>query len=207
VTHTRGGDRSDDAGGREDAGDAEGSELVESLKALVDRFDSAVEAVVAPSRRHPVLDRVMYALSEAGNHSIVWHSINLVQAGTTRDPVTRRAALRRSAIQVGEQALVNGPIKMVFRRSRPDHVNDHPHDLRVPVTSSFPSGHASAGFCAAMLLSADNHHDEVWFGLASAISWSRVHVGVHHPSDIVGGAAIGLVLASVAARLWPTPAR
>jgi undecaprenyl-diphosphatase len=174
--------------------------------ALVHRFDAAVERVVAPSRRHPVLDRVMYALSEAGNHSAIWHAINLLQAATG-DPATRRAALRRSAIQVAEQALVNGPVKMVFRRSRPDHVTDHPHDLRVPVTSSFPSGHASAGFCAATLLSADNHHDEVWFGLAATISWSRVHVGVHHPSDVVGGALIGLVLARLARRVWPSPAR
>jgi undecaprenyl-diphosphatase len=176
------------------------------LVAAVHRFDAAVEGVVAPSRRHPVLDRVMYALSEVGNHSAIWHAINLVQA-TTGDPTTRRAALRRSTIQVVEQALVNGPVKMLFRRSRPDHVTDHPHDLRQPRTSSFPSGHASAGFCAAVLLSADNHHDEIWFALAAAVAWSRVHVGVHHPSDVAGGAVIGVALAQVAARLWPSPTR
>jgi undecaprenyl-diphosphatase len=192
------------AAGPEPSTGAEGDEGV--LVALVHRFDAAVEGVVAPTRRHPVLDRVMYALSEVGNHSALWHAINLLQA-TSGDPVTRRAALRRSAIQVGEQALVNGPVKMLFRRSRPDHVNDHPHDLRQPRTSSFPSGHASAGFCAAMLLSTDNHHDEIWFGLASAVAWSRVHVGVHHPSDVVGGAVIGVVLARVAGRLWPSPTR
>lgn len=171
---------------------------------LVEQFDATVEDLVAPTRRHPVMDRVMYTLSEAGNHSALWHGINLVEA-LTAGSLGRRAAVRRSAIQGAEQALVNGPVKMLFRRQRPGHVTDHPHDLRTPVTSSFPSGHASAGFCAATLLAADHHHPVLWYGLAAAVSWSRMHVGVHHPSDVLGGALIGIALARVAARLWRPP--
>jgi undecaprenyl-diphosphatase len=173
----------------------------------VHRFDAAVERVALRLRRRTWVDRLMYGLSEAGNHSLLWHTINAVDAMTTHDPAHRRAALRRSVVQGTEQALVNGPIKMVFRRQRPGHVDDHPHDLRVPVTSSFPSGHATAGFCAATLLAADLGRAPLWYSLAAVIGWSRVHVGVHHPSDVAAGALIGLTTATVAGRLWESPVR
>jgi undecaprenyl-diphosphatase len=173
----------------------------------VHRFDAAVESAVQRFRRRPWVDRTMYALSEAGNHSLIWHTVNAVDALTTHDPVRRRAALRRSVVQGVEQALVNGPIKMAFRRQRPGHIDDHPHDLRVPVTSSFPSGHATAGFCAATLLTADLGRAPLWYCLASVIGWSRVHVGVHHPSDVAVGAIIGATTATVAGRLWASPVR
>jgi undecaprenyl-diphosphatase len=104
-----------------------------------------------------------------------------------------------------EQALVNGVVKTAFRRVRPDHVEDHPHDLRTPMTSSFPSGHASAGACAAVLLSHDLGAPVLWWALASAVAWSRIHVGAHHTSDVIGGAVLGAALATVAGRAWPPP--
>ena len=47
----------------------------------------------------------------------------------------------------------------------------------------------------------------LWYGAAAAIGWSRVHVGVHHPSDVAGGAVIGVALAEVAERIWPIARR
>jgi membrane-associated phospholipid phosphatase len=169
-------------------------------------LDRAVDRVAARARGHAVADRALYALSEAANHSLLWHGINALDAllgGRDR----RRRALRRSVVLVAEQAVVNGPIKRVFRRERPDHVTDHPHDLRTPLTSSFPSGHASAGACAATMLTADLGGGPLWWGLAAAVAWSRVHVGAHHASDLVGGAAAGAVLARLAGVLWPPGGR
>ena len=172
----------------------------------VRRFDEAAEGWASRLRRNPSADRIAYALSELGNHSIIWHSINaadaLVGPAISGDPGRRRRALRRSVIQGLEQAIVNGPTKMLFERERPVPLEDHPHDLRKPRTSSFPSGHASAGGCAATLLSHDLGHPSLWFTLGAAIGWSRVHVGVHHPSDVLGGMLIGIGLASVAERVW-----
>lgn len=169
---------------------------------VVRSLDRAVEGVAARLRGSPGVDRAMYALSQAGNHSMLWHGINLVDA-VANGRAGRRRAVRRSVVIGVEQAVVNGPVKMVFRRTRPGHVTDHPHDLRTPRTSSFPSGHASAGACAATLLTADVGAGPLWFGLAAAVAWSRVHVGAHHPSDVVGGFVTGRTLARVAARVWP----
>lgn len=156
---------------------------------------------IAVRMRGTAADRCMYALSEVANHSVLWHSINLVDA-VVGGPQHRRRAIRRSVIIATEQAVVNGPVKMVVKRKRPTALPTHPYRLRNPRTSSFPSGHASAGACAATLLTKDLGAGPVWWSLAALVAWSRVHVGVHHASDVVGGMALGRTLAGVAGRLW-----
>ncbi|HEX6786629.1 MAG TPA: phosphatase PAP2 family protein, partial [Acidimicrobiales bacterium] len=67
-------------------------------------------------------------------------------------------------------------------------------------------GHASAGFFAATLLSeGDPALAPLWFALAAVVATSRAYVRIHHASDIVAGAAVGLALAAVARRVWPQP--
>ena len=167
-------------------------------------LDDVAHRVAVRLRGHAPVDRTLYVLSEAANHSVLWHGINLVDA-LLPGPDRARRALRRSVIIATEQALVNGPVKMVVKRKRPTALASHPYRLRSPRTSSFPSGHASAGACAATLLSEDLGAAPVWWTLAALVAWSRVHVGVHHASDVVGGVAVGRTLARVAGRLWPPP--
>jgi undecaprenyl-diphosphatase len=162
----------------------------------------AVELAQALRGAH-LVDRTLYGLSEAANHSLLWHSINLADA-LTGDRTRRRRAVRRSVIIATEQALINGPVKMITRRDRPVALDHHPHELRVPRTSSFPSGHASAATCAATMLSRDVGFAPLWFGLAAGISWSRVHVGAHHASDVLAGVAVGRIMANAAERVWPS---
>lgn len=172
----------------------------------VRRLDDLGEKAAAPLREVPGADRAMYLLSEAANHSILWHSINAVDAAFGgRD--RRAAALRRSVILGVEQGLINGPVKMLVARDRPAEPDARPHQLRAPRTSSFPSGHASAAACAATLLSRDHGKAPLWWGLAILVSWSRVHVGIHHPSDVAAGLVAGRSLARTAGRIWPSPTR
>jgi undecaprenyl-diphosphatase len=165
--------------------------------------DDAV-ARAASSTRGRGLDRGIYALSQAANHSMLWHAINAVDA-LSGDSLRRRRAFRRSAIIAAEQALVNGPIKLLVSRDRPVLDADHPHTLRAPRTSSFPSGHASAAACAATLLSRDLGGAPLWWGLGAVVAWSRIHVGVHHASDVAAGLVLGRTLAGLAGVAWPRP--
>jgi undecaprenyl-diphosphatase len=100
-----------------------------------------------------------------------------------------------------ESALVNGPVKSLFRRNRPVHDVPRPHALRQPKTSSFPSGHASAAMVAASLLSRRSRYRLLWYLLAFVVAASRAHVRIHHASDVVGGAAVGIGLGATARRL------
>jgi undecaprenyl-diphosphatase len=116
-------------------------------------------------------------------------------------------AVRVSAILGGESLLVNGAIKSLFRRTRPVWVDDRPrpHRLRTPRSSSFPSGHASSAFTAAGVLSQQDPLWPLYYGIAAVVATSRVYVKIHHASDVVAGAALGVGLAAVARRVWPRP--
>jgi len=69
-------------------------------------------------------------------------------------------------------------------------------------TSSFPSGHATSAFTAATLL-AGGPATPLWYGLAASVAASRVYTRMHHTSDIVAGAALGVALGTIAQRLVP----
>jgi membrane-associated phospholipid phosphatase len=95
-----------------------------------------------------------------------------------------------------EAALVNGPIKSVFERERPI-VTGRPIKLRQPKTSSFPSGHASAAVVAASFITPGMPRTGrvAVRVLAGIVSTSRIHVQIHHATDVAAGAATGWVLA------------
>jgi undecaprenyl-diphosphatase len=155
--------------------------------------------------RSPALDRVMYTISSAADHSLLWFAIGGLRAWRRNDA---RFALR-FAITIGlESAITNGAIKSLFRRVRPEHEIDTgplPYGMRRPITSSFPSGHATAAFTAATVLAHTGRGDALWYGAAAVVASSRVYVKMHHASDVLVGAALGVVMGKIANRLlFPT---
>lgn len=172
--------------------------MLSRVHALDLRIDAWVERV-----RGPGLDPVFYGLSSAADHGLLWLLVGASRAARRGDP---GVALRMGAALGVESLLTNGPIKALFRRVRPE--DDRPPDgplpygMHRPVTSSFPSGHAASAFTAATLL-AGGPATPAWFALASAVAASRVYTRMHHTSDIVAGAALGVVLGAIARRLVP----
>jgi undecaprenyl-diphosphatase len=176
---------------------------VPAARSLVARFDAAVDSQVERLRGKPAVDRVMYAASELGDWSLIWHLIGAGQGLLPgRDPMS---AVRLSVILGVESVLVNGVIKSFFRRVRPVWEDEapRPHRLRQPRTSSFPSGHASSAFTAATVLAAGDPLWPLYYGVAVVVASSRVFVRIHHPSDVVAGAVLGVGLGTVARHLWP----
>lgn len=146
-------------------------------------------------------DRIFYGASALGDHSLIWLILGALRG--LRSEHDWRAALRVGAGMGIESALVNLGIKSLFRRSRPSSASSRPLPLRQPRTSSFPSGHATSAFTAAALLSEDDALWPVYYTAAVTVSTSRVYVGIHHASDVVGGVAVGVVLGWLGRRLAP----
>jgi undecaprenyl-diphosphatase len=173
-------------------------------RAKVAAFDAWVdEALDELLRGRRAVDRIMYGASAVGDHGAIWLLLAAAQAVRHRDGRWQRPLLRAGLGLLAESILVNGPIKIIFRRTRPQPVGPRPMHLRIPRTSSFPSGHASAAFFGAALLRDDDSSWPLYYAIAVVVALSRVHVRIHHASDVVGGAVVGAVLGEMTRRLVP----
>ncbi len=166
--------------------------MTDAIDRLDDRLDDAWELL----RGHPAVDRLFYTASEAADFSVLWHTLGVAQAIVKDDP---KIAIAVSTALGLESALINGPVKSMFRRSRPVQETPRPYNLRQPKTSSFPSGHASAAMVAAAMLSR-NGGGPLWYTLGAIVATSRIHVRIHHASDDVGGVVAGVALGALARR-------
>jgi len=158
------------------------------MRSEIKRFDAAVDRAL-DQIRSPAVDGVVYRLSSAADHSLLWHLCGAAVA-VARGGDAGYAA--RFTVAMGaESLLTNGAVKSMFGRIRPREYADieFSHGLHRPITSSFPSGHATAAFCAATLLGGGP-----WYVLASGVAATRVYVRLHHASDVAAGAAFGLAL-------------
>jgi len=184
------------------------AEVLHQLGAI----DRAVYAAIATVPT-PALDDAMRRLSRAANHSRLWLAIAAALALT--GPAGRHAA-SRGVLAIGvTSASVNLGIKSLSRRRRPDRADAGvPGQRQVPMpsSSSFPSGHSAAAFAFATAIS----RDCPWLAiamlfLAGSVAYSRVHTGVHYPSDTVVGALIGAgfgqAVSSLADRALSAPRR
>jgi undecaprenyl-diphosphatase len=164
-------------------------------------FDTTIDDFFeAHLRGRPAVDVVMYAASALGDHSVIWLALAAIRG--LRSGQGWRPLLRAGALLGAESVLVNGLVKLAFRRQRPETAEERPLPLRMPLTSSFPSGHASAAFLSAALLR-DVPGGPLYYVLAVIVASSRVHVRIHHPSDVVAGAALGAILGEVARAAFP----
>jgi undecaprenyl-diphosphatase len=164
-------------------------------------FDLAVDQAFDHLRGNIVADRVFYAASELGDFGLVWVLLGTVKGLRRGDDLA--TALKMTAAMGAESVLVNGVIKSFFRRTRPPWEVDRPLRVRRPLTSSFPSGHATSAVSAAMMLSEDDDWWPFYVVLAAIVASSRIYVKIHHASDVAGGLAVGFALGLIGRRLLP----
>lgn len=163
--------------------------------------DAVAVPITAETPLSPV-DQFFYALSSSADHGLLWLTLGSVRAARQGDPAI---ALHLGALLGAESILTNGVIKLAFRRVRPQEHFTHeealPYGMRRPITSSFPSGHAATAFMAAGMLSKGAPRlAPAYYTLAGLVAYSRVHVKMHHPADVVGGAVLGVALGALARR-------
>ncbi|HSO70053.1 MAG TPA: phosphatase PAP2 family protein, partial [Arachnia sp.] len=164
-------------------------QLLSELSALDKKLYEAVATTDTPT-----LDRFFRRLSSAADKSVLWFGIaGVIAVGGGR--TGRRAALN-GVVSIGlASATANLLGKQLTDRRRPDRagagVPDERH-VTMPESTSFPSGHTASAFAFAEGVGSVIPALGLPLRLAAvAVGYSRVHVGVHYPGDVAGGALIG----------------
>ena len=153
-------------------------------------LDEAVDAAFEPLRGRPEIDRAAALVSNLADYGFIWVLLAGLK-GRRRGPDRRRAIVALAAAGFSS-LLVSRVVKAAVERERPeDHLDV---GVRTPTSSSFPSGHTLAAFCTAFVLGDSQAGTAANVGFASAVAVSRIHLRAHHPTDVIGGAAIGSVL-------------
>jgi membrane-associated phospholipid phosphatase len=166
----------------------------------LNRLDTAVYAAIARTST-PGLDQALGRLSGAADFSKLWLGSASALAAFGGEQ-GRRAAGNGIASLGLTSALVNVVLKPLWGRSRPERAHRVPvaRRVRMPKTRSFPSGHAASAFAFATGVASEAPvPGGLLIALATLVSYSRVHTGVHYPSDVVAGAVIGAGLSPIAA--------
>ena len=163
-----------------------------SLRVRVNALDLALYRGVRSVARTPDSVRFVRSYSRLGEHGAVW-----LVTGATGMALDgrRRGRWARATACVGAAYCISTSIKLAIGRKRPA-VEDLPHLMATPTGLSFPSSHATSSFAAARafgrLLPAP-----LLYVAAIAMGFSRLYLGVHYPSDVAAGAALGTVLGSI----------
>lgn len=158
-------------------------------------YDNTLLFMINGLSGHSVwIDKVIMMISEYGPVVFGLYLIGLWFSGHSANEVTEN---RKRALYAFFAALLamgmNQAISHVWYRNRP--YLDHPVNrlLQGAQDASFPSDHAAGSFSIAGSLFGRSAGSTALMVFAALVALSRVYVGLHYPSDIVGGMVIGLV--------------
>jgi len=179
-------------------------EVYHELLTLDTTVYQAIEATPTP-----VIDAPLRRLSNTANHAKLYMAIAAVLFAVGGKKGRRAAVTGMAAVGLNS-FVVNVAMKFLGNRPRPERGVvrfEEARHVKMPTSTSFPSGHSASGFAfAAGVAEAMPALGIPLRGLATAVAYSRVHSGVHYPGDVVVGSLVGMavgestVLASRAVR-------
>ncbi|RZU34139.1 phosphatase PAP2 family protein [Blastococcus saxobsidens] len=166
------------------------------------QLDRRLHAFVGSLPTTPA-DRWLRRLSTAADHGKLWMVIGL--ALSARRGALRRGAVRGLGSMLVSSGVVNAVLKRLFGRVRPDLANLRTDRRlrREPGSLSFPSGHSSSAAAFVTGLAMESPVAGAALApLALGVGYSRVHVGVHYPGDVLAGLAVGSAVAAASQHWW-----
>lgn len=146
--------------------------------------------------QRPFLSKFLMPFTKLGSLGVIWLVLAI--------PMLINESSRKVGIKVVLMVLVTGLIGEVFikhvaKRKRPSkYIEEEDMLIRKPITYSFPSGHTSSSVASAVVISFSYRFLAVPVCiLAFLVSFSRLYFKVHYPSDIIAGAILGVLCATV----------
>jgi membrane-associated phospholipid phosphatase len=158
--------------------------------------DQSVLRLLRTRGHDPRVERTAALLSRTGEHAACWLALGAGGSLLAHAP-ERRRAWRRGALIVASSYVLNYAVKVAVRRPRPE-LDDLPQLTPTVSRLSFPSAHATTSFAAAAAYRSVGPAP-LLYGFAIALAISRPYLGVHYPTDVLAGAALGTLIA----KAWP----
>lgn len=153
---------------------------------------------IAVHGQTPFIDQLMVFFTTIGDLGAVWLVLTvflLFRRSTRRTGIILAVALVLDVISC------NLLLKNLVARIRPCDVADVTLLISHPSGFSFPSGHTAASFAAiGVLFCTKSRLRWLALGMAVLISFSRLYLFVHWPTDVLGGIVLGTLLGILAAK-------
>lgn len=164
--------------------------------AAIQDMDIKLLSLIQRRLRCSFLDKVMPMITSLGTCGVIWGAIMLI---FFRLPRYRRMGLILFVTLVFCAMITNIILKLMVARPRPCHIFiEIPLLIERPMDFSFPSGHTMSSFAAATVIIHTNQTlGLIAFALAILISFSRLYLFVHFPSDVLAGILFGITIAYV----------
>jgi membrane-associated phospholipid phosphatase len=164
-------------------------------------FDRRLYKVINDLPHTTTSDRYVSVLSDLGE-GLGWVAGGAALA-ILGGPKGRRAGLATAVASLAATYVVQVRVKPLFRRVRP-FVNREARVVGIrPADHSFPSGHTASSFAGATALALYYPRAApLAYAVATAVGMSRVHLGVHFPSDAAVGGVIGIGIGTFSAWLF-----
>jgi undecaprenyl-diphosphatase len=156
-------------------------------------LDLAVLRAFRTCGHTPARERAVAAFSRLGEQSLVWYAACGV--GALLDPRNRLVYGRAAKTVLGVYS-ANQLVKAAVRRRRP-RLEGLPPLAGTLSGLSYPSAHSATSFAAARMLSPALPVAPL-YGMAVALALSRLYLGLHYPSDVLAGGALGAALGELA---------
>lgn len=163
-------------------------------------LDFKILELIQRSLGSQFMDKLMPAVTSLGNAGIIWVFIGVVLLASKK---SRRIGATMLISLVLCLIIGNLALKPLVARLRPFAINE---DIKLlippPQDFSFPSGHTMSSFAGATVLYKHYHKTGIAaLIMAALISFSRLYLYVHFPSDVLVGLVIGVLLGLVSVTL------